>query len=253
MYTGLKIIIAFVILLATLQGGLLPLLIHINEKTKSLLLYGETFSGGIFLGAGLIHLLHEAQSYLPTSEFSYPLAFTICAFTILILYVIEEATYRLISPSSHASWMAYLLIIVLSIHSFVEGTALGVEVTLPSLLVIFMAIISHKSAEAFALGVKLRHSKMQHIVSIKAMCLFSLITPTGIFLGTELIHFLHKAAGHLAIGVFDSIAAGTFIYISAFHSSCAHEEEDNLTGSVFFKLTSFALGLILMAIVALWI
>lgn len=112
---------------------------------------------------------------------SYPLAFAIAAFTILILYIIEEGAYKLISPATDGSWMAYLLIIVLSIHSFVEGTALGIEVTLPSLLIIFVAIISHKSAEALALGVKLRNGKINHMVTIKAMCIFSLITPLGIF------------------------------------------------------------------------
>ncbi|OGT21920.1 MAG: hypothetical protein A3C55_01280 [Gammaproteobacteria bacterium RIFCSPHIGHO2_02_FULL_42_13] len=253
MYIGIKILIAFVVLAATLQGGLPPLLIRINEKTQRLLFYGETFSGGIFLGVGLIHLLPEAQSYLNHSTSSYPLAFAICAFTILVLYVIEEGAYKLISPASHESWMVYLLIIVLSIHSFVEGTALGVEVTLPSLLVIFIAIISHKSAEAFALGVKLRHSKMNRVVTIKAMCLFSLITPLGIFLGAELIHVLHQTAGYMAIGVFDAIAAGTFIYIATFHSSSSHVHENDHTVSVFLKVSAFALGLVLMAIVAFWI
>ena len=184
---------------------------------------------------------------------SYPLAFAIAAFTILILYIIEEGAYKLISPATDGSWMAYLLIIVLSIHSFVEGTALGIEVTLPSLLIIFVAIISHKSAEALALGVKLRNGKINHMVTIKAMCIFSLITPLGIFLGAELIHVLHQTAGYLAIGIFDAIAAGTFIYIAAFHSSSSHVHENNHTAPVFLKVLAFALGLILMAMVAFWI
>ena len=51
-----------------------------------------------------------------------------------------------------SSFTPYLLALVLSLHSIVEGLVLGVETHEKTTLVVLVAIISHKAIEAFALG-----------------------------------------------------------------------------------------------------
>jgi zinc transporter ZupT len=52
----------------------------------------------------------------------------------------------------HDALSAYSALVALSIHSLVGGLALGAEQDTTRVLVIFLAIFAHKSAEGFALA-----------------------------------------------------------------------------------------------------
>ncbi|MBN1684091.1 MAG: ZIP family metal transporter [Gammaproteobacteria bacterium] len=258
---SLKIIVSAVIFFIAVLGALFPVLVKTTPRAKRYLLYGESFSAGVFLGAGFIHLLPDADQFLThIAHYHYPFMFVICAFTILLLRIIEESAERIFEQSSYLrqTWLAYLLMILLSIHALLAGAALGVETTWATFLVIFLAIIAHKFSESFALGVNMRRSNMRRMSMIKLLSIFSLMTPVGILGGTLLIGLLQAKIGQYTTSTFNAIAAGTFIYIAAFHTRhchCDEEDEhcDHALPSTFMRLFYFAIGLILTAVVAIWI
>jgi zinc transporter 1/2/3 len=254
---GAKFLVSLIILCIALIFGLFPILIRANDLTKKILSYGESFAGGIFLGAGLIHLLPDAQNGLHTVfNSTYPLAFVICAFTILALRMIEEGTIKLLVCHNEACkhphlqpWLAYLLAILLSIHSVIAGIALGVETALSTFIIIFIAIIAHKGSAAFALGVSMRKQGLTKNIMLQLMLLFSLMTPIGIIFGSFFAHCLAANSGQFISGIFNAIAAGTFIYI-AFHIVDTKETEECVP--VLLRLAYFALGLMVMTAIALY-
>lgn len=254
---SIKFLVSLIILCIALIFGLFPILIRVNGLTKKILSYGESFAGGIFLGAGLIHLLPDAQNGLRTVfNSTYPLAFVICAFTILGLRMIEEGTIKLLVCHNEACkhphlqpWLAYLLAILLSIHSVIAGVALGMEATLSTFIIIFIAIISHKGSAAFALGVSMRRQGLMKNTMLKLMLLFSLMTPIGIMFGSFFARCLVANSGQFFAGIFNTIAAGTFIYI-AFHIVDTKEAEKCVP--VLLRLVYYALGLTVMTAIALY-
>ena len=60
-----------------------------------------------------------------------------------------------VAEHSHGPTAAYAVVAALAIHSLLAGLALGAEGELNRALVIFVAILAHKSTAGFALGVSL--------------------------------------------------------------------------------------------------
>jgi len=100
--------------------------------------------------------------------------------------------------------------IALSIHGLFEGTALGVQHDLKDAIFLSVAIISHKWAESFTLGLSFARSSTDTSSHIRMITLFAIFTPLGITLGIFVL-----GADALTQGIFLAISAGTFIYISA--------------------------------------
>lgn len=104
----------------------------------------------------------------------------------------------------------YLLLVALSIHGLFEGTALGVQENYRDAVFLAIAIVAHKWAEAFTLGVSFSKSNVDNGTFIRMITLFAAFTPVGILSGMILIDY-----DPLLQGVFLAISSGTFIYISA--------------------------------------
>jgi len=249
----LKLLASLIVLVIGLLGGLFPIFIHTNEQTKTLLFYGESFAGGVFLGAGLIHLLPDAQSiFTHLTSLEYPYMFVLCAFSILALRIIEDGMTKLFTHKHHMDHLclACLLTVVLSIHSVLAGIALGTLMSFASFLVIFIAIIAHKGSAAFALGVNVRKAQLSRRGMIQLIVVFSLMTPLGILFGTVFSSVLSVYSGQMAAAMFNAIAAGTFIYMAAFHGLKRVIDKDL---STLKHLSFFTLGLVMMAVTAVWL
>ena len=80
---------------------------------------------------------------------------------------------------------------------------------------LFLAIITHKWAESFAIAMQLSQSSLSRVQSISLFLAFALMTPLGIYLGWYLGHGVHTQT------IFDpiliSISAGTFLYLGTLH------------------------------------
>lgn len=243
----LKLFAAIIILIIALFSGWIPF------KKRNLAQFefpiGEALASGVFLGAGLIHMLGDASGSFHRHGIDYPLAFVIAGSVFLALLWLEHLGRELHTHEGESSRsFAILACIMLSVHSFIAGAALGLSKHHSLFIVLFLAIIAHKWAASFALSIQLNKSTLSKKKCLKVFLIFAVMTPLGIFFG-DLITQLDNHLP-LASAIFSAIAAGTFIYLGTLHGlkrSVMVNECCNL------KNYSFVIGgFALMAIVAIW-
>ena len=209
----LKFGLMAVILVCAWTGGLIPLRKASSRSSRFLSLV-NAFSAGIFLGIGLIHMLGDASGQWRSAlGFQYPMALLLAGVAFLSLLwfehvalqgglhhavhapggVIEDfnATASTdIQPAdadeSHipmSTLYPYALVVALSIHSLIAGITMGAQNSLSNVLLIFVAIATHKSTAGFALGVSLARNAVPRGRALRLIGLFSVMTPIGIIIG----------------------------------------------------------------------
>jgi len=144
----------------------------------------------------------------------------------------------------------WILFSVLALESFISGSACGVSSTDLGALVIFIAIITHIWAEAFALSATFLKTKMEGRTCTKVMACFSLVTPVGIYVGMLLQTVLEGETALITKAMLISFAAGTFLYISIVEVMA--EEFENGEDK-WKKLNCILLGFAFMSALAAWI
>ncbi|MGB6976445.1 MAG: ZIP family metal transporter [Gammaproteobacteria bacterium] len=248
-----KILAAVIILLITLLGGIWPLLRKTSLQDAHLPTFdfpiGESLAAGIFLGAGLLHMLPDAAQAFYKAGYAYPFPFLIAALGFLSLLSLEHISNSL---KGHAntllSSVALLTATMLSIHSLLEGAAVGIAENLATTLMIFIAILAHKGAASFALATHLTRSRLKLPLIIFSFSFFALMTPLGIFAGSWMVSA--PSTHVLLTPIFSALAAGTFLYIGTLHGldrailikHCGNMRE----------FSFMILGFATMAIVAIW-
>lgn len=229
--------------------------IALSDSGKRRLILGNAFSGGVFLGAGLLHMLPDAGENFRTfaGDIDFPFPSLICGGGFLFILFLEKVILGgkedLGTGGESRSFYPFILCFILSIHSIIAGASLGLEVTLASSLAIFIAIIAHKGAAAFALGISLKQNSFSKSRHVGIISLFSAMTPLGIILGTLFASFLgsNSSAGFEAI--FDALAAGTFLYIGALDIV---EEVFEHPSDRLLKAFLILCGFCFMALIAVW-
>lgn len=216
----IKFIAALAILGVGIVGGLIPLLAARRQAGRRFLSLGNALAGGIFLGAGFIHLLPEAAEALE-EVVDYPLAALLAALGVGVLLLID----RVVFESSRAQGSEQpggagqpiypiVLLVVLSIHSVIAGIALGLEPEVAASVLVMLGILFHKGSAAFALMVSAHSSGADKARLRLILTVFVLMTPLGILLGTVAANMLEGPAASLIEGSFNALAAGTFIYVA---------------------------------------
>ena len=99
---------------------------------------------------------------------------------------------------------------------------------------LFIAIIAHKWAESFALGISFYKAKIEVKIFIKMLIIFTFFTPIGILIG---MYF--SKSGFLIEGIMLSISSGTFIYVS---TSEVIVEEFSSKGRKHIKFLFYLIG-----------
>ena len=217
---ALKVIAALAILAIAIVGGIVPLLAARHQASRRLLSLGNALAGGIFLGAGFIHLLPEAGEAL--EDFSdYPLAALLAAFGVGVLLLVDRVVFESTrgrgperASGPRQPIFPVVLLVVLSIHSIIAGIALGLEPEVAASVLVMIGILFHKGSAAFALMASAYSAgagKMRLRVILGA---FVVMTPLGILLGTVASNLLEDQAATLIEGTFMALAAGTFIYVA---------------------------------------
>ena len=232
--------------------------------------WGNAFAGGVLLAAGLIHLLGDSADGFAAlwPDDGFPWAFTIAGAAFLLVLGVERVIPRVPrmpvgaeSPDPEADAVAaaaqqsarypYLLLLTLSIHSVIAGMALGAQSTLAGFAVLIIAILAHKAAAGFALGVSLHRIGVPLQRARRLIFGLALMTPIGILIGTVVSALLDSSGEQVFEAVFDAIAAGTFIYIASL--DILREEflppKDDRRIKWLFSIG----GLVLMAVVAIWV
>lgn len=275
--TGLfliKLVFAAGVAAVGLSGSLLPWIVGGRGTSDRVLALSDTFAGGVLGGAGLIHLLgsgaDEFRIALP--RVVYPLALLLAGTGFLLILLIEGvivAGHRGhdLSPPQPASaavehemdWhpggsgsAAYpvILLVVLSVHSVILGLALGAQSALSGTVIVFLAIVAHKGAAGFALGVGYQRSGLPRRRALPQLGFFTAMTPLGIVVGASVGVALTGRSDALFQAVFDSLGAGTFLYIAAL--DIIKTEFDNPRYHA-EKWGAAVLGFAIMAVLAIWI
>ncbi|MCY4046454.1 MAG: ZIP family metal transporter [Cellvibrionales bacterium] len=245
-----KLLSASIVLLISLVSGLYPFLKRLKNKNHLNIPKGEAFASGIFLGAGLIHMLGESSRDFIAMGVDYPLPFLIAGVVFLGFLLLEHVAKELYHHADQSkSAFAVVAFIMLSIHGFLAGTALGITSSLSLAIVVFAAILAHKWAESFALALQLTKSPLRFAIALTLFIIFTLMTPLGIFLGSYSLESLEHL--HFIEPTFLALAAGTFLYLGSLHGlekSVLISECCNL--SVFLYVIA---GFSLMALIGLWI
>jgi zinc transporter 1/2/3 len=245
---------AALILTTGLLGGFLPLRFDESERSKRLLAVGNGFAGGIFLGAGLIHMLGDAQENFRTVTKDYPLALLIAGggfLAVLFLEMVALQGREDVTAMSDAknSFYPFLLMIVLSVHSLIAGAALGLEGSVMASFALLIAILAHKGSAAFALGISLKLARFERRRLFAMVALFSCMTPIGVLSGFAFSQALEDQTALLVEAIFDALAAGSFVYVAVLDIIDEAFAEKVDLGIKFLVLTAGFLG---MALLALW-
>ncbi|MFH1627836.1 MAG: ZIP family metal transporter [Pseudomonadota bacterium] len=252
-----KIIAFFAVFATGLLGGLLSKWLSGSKRSDLIFSLGNAFAGGVFLGAGLIHMLPDAQEgFSDLTVSGYPWFAVVCCVGFLFVLFLEKVAMRHSHSHDDASMFSgqlalypYVLMIVLSIHSIITGIALGTEVRIAQVAVILIAVVAHKGTAAFALTVSLLRGSVARARIIGMVILFSLMTPIGILLGLGCMELLTGRAEKIFEAGFDALAAGTFLYVALLDIL-----EEEFAGHKHRPL-KFAFvfgGLAVMAIIAIW-
>ncbi|CDW86129.1 zip zinc transporter family protein [Stylonychia lemnae] len=139
------------------------------------------------------------------------------------------------------------LLIALTTHSIFEGIALGLISDVAGMINIMLGLICHKGPAAMSLGISLSKrfkQKSEQRKAIVLIILFGLATPIGIGIG-----MLIKSTSSLVEVLFNSFAAGTFIYIAA--SEVIVEEFSILGHNKWIKMLFFVIGAVI--ITCMWL
>ena len=277
---AIKALAALAILVVGLVGGAIPILATRHHASHRILSLSNALAGGIFLGAGFLHLLPEASEALG-DVIEYPLAPLMAAIGVCMLLLIDRVLIETIQAGTRrqgdkAQEPIYpvVLLVVLSIHSVIAGIALGMEAELAASLLVMIAILCHKGSAAFALVVSLIAAGTGNSRVWRALAIFVAMTPVGIVIGTGASSLLQGHTATLIEGSFNALAAGTFIYVaildvisaemSTIDDRRAHFVRSALVGrddvpmpqrdaDRAFKFLLVVIGLACMAVLGLWV
>lgn len=109
------------------------------------------------------------------------------------------------------------LLCALSLHSFLEGLAIGVQDTSSKVLLLITAVACHKYVVGFCLGLEVSEGNANRTSALRAllvsMLIFSLGSVFGIALGMVLVDYKDLWSSS-TIPVLQAVAGGTLLYVT---------------------------------------
>lgn len=249
-----KLLTIILIITAGIIGGLFPTRKILSKSGGEKLSFGNAFAGGIFLGAGLLHMLPDSMENFDKLglNIDYPFAALIAGIGFIFVLFLEKVLIREKAAdtlNSDETVYPFVLFLVLAIHSIIAGMSLGLETGMASGMVIFIAIIAHKGSASFALGVSLVKAKIKRPIILRTIIFFSIMTPIGIAIGSVLSQIDSSRTALWFESIFDALAAGTFVYIAVLDII---NEVFETPQKRWPKFGILIIGFVLMATIAIW-
>ncbi|XP_007543084.1 zinc transporter ZIP1 [Poecilia latipinna] len=118
------------------------------------------------------------------------------------------------APGSQSALRAFVLVFSLSLHSVLEGLAVGLLQRGQEVLEVCLALLIHKSVIAFSLSAALSQGRLRRAVVSGCLLTFAVMSPLGIALGVGLTESRMSPQHRLARCTLQGLAAGTFLYIT---------------------------------------
>jgi zinc transporter ZupT len=244
-----KLLMAIAIFLIAIIAGIWPFKKKHQDHTHLDFPAGEAIACGVFLGAGLIHMLGDSAQGFIDAGYHYPFAFLIAGASFLFLLLLEHVGNELQEHHKGAGkGMALLATLMLSLHSLFEGAAVGISASLVTASVLAFAIIAHKWAASFSLSLQINKSHLSLTAGLSCFLIFAIMTPLGIVLG-DLVNQATDSY-HLLTPIFSALAAGTFLYIGTLHGLRRATMIERCCNMREFSF--MILGFAIMAVVAIW-
>ena len=166
------------VMFVSLLGGFLPLIRAMSQRALALLL---SFSAGVLLGAVFFHMLPETGRELDDSV-GWPI---LAGF--LLIFVMERFVFVHACEEHDCDihQMGIPAFLGISLHSLLDGIALGAGLILPQLgPVVLLAVIIHKMPDSMSISSILLSSGWDRQKVGKLNLLFSLTTPIGAVLAS---------------------------------------------------------------------
>lgn len=188
----------------SLIGGFLPLLRELSQRALALLL---SFSAGVLLGAVFFHLLPEIGKVLE-DDTGLPI---LAGF--LLIFVMERFVFVHACEERECDihQMGIPAFLGISLHSLLDGIALGAGLMLPQLgPVVLLAVLIHKMPDSISISSILLSAGWERRKVATLSLLFSLTTPVGALLAFLFLRELSENNIAVALGV----SAGTFLAIA---------------------------------------
>ncbi len=207
------------ILVAALAGGALPLMGRMRRNDALL-----SFSAGVMLGAAFFHMLPEAAEGAGLSAIPFVLVGFLFLFLLerfVLVHVCAEPigalptaghvhAHRGTGCEVHTMGMAAF--VGLSLHTMIDGFALGAASSEPALgFLVFLAILAHKLPSSFSLSAILRAEGYSRRRALAMNATFATMVPLGaaVYLAVRgLVHTPNFTAYALAA------SAGTFLHLA---------------------------------------
>ncbi|WP_423062617.1 ZIP family metal transporter [Candidiatus Paracoxiella cheracis] len=245
----IKIFGLILIFIVTIISGAYPFIKKKISSEKFDFPTGESLASGIFLGAGLIHMLGDSAQGFLEQHIDYPFAFLIAG-TVFLFFLLMDHIGRTLYKKDHQASKSFAIMatIMLSIHSLFTGAALGITNTMALVVIVLIAILAHKWAASFALSIYINKSAMKFSTAMILFGIFSLMVPIGIIFGDIINTQLSKDS--LLDPIFSAVASGTFLYLGTLHGLDRAVMVKNCCAlrNFYFVIIGFAI----MAVVAIW-
>ena len=147
-----------------------------------------------------------------------------------------------------SSTRSLILLVALSFHRIFEGMSIGLQDSVTDVVHLFLAVMCHEAAIGFSLGLQFVKNKWSVRRVLLACFLCSLIMPFGGAVGTIMSELGQESnAIEIVNGVLQSLATGTFIYVTFFEIL---QEEISPEDTSMSKVTSVLAGFCLMALLS---
>lgn len=248
--TNIILLMAFAIFVLTVVSGIIPFILKLKNPQGFDFPKGEALANGVFLGAGLVHMLSSAANSFDKLGFTYPWAFVIAGVTFLVFLLSEHVGIYFKNHGKNQSiFIAVTSTFMLSVHGFFAGAALGLTSSLGLAFILFVAILAHKWAASFSLSIYINKTSLKTVTRIILFATFSLMLPLGVIFGDVVNK--DYLSNPLLQPIFTSIASGTFIYLGTLHGYKRMISQKGCCD--LFEYWYVVIGFVLMAAVAVWV
>ncbi len=192
------------VMFVSLLGGFLPLMRSLSQRALAHLL---SFSAGVLLGAVFFHMLPETGRVL-NEAVGWPILTGFLLIFVMERFVFVHACEEHGCDIHQMGLPAFLGI---SLHSLLDGIALGAGLLLPQLgPVVLLAVIIHKMPDSMSISSILLAAGWNRRKISWLNLLFSLTTPAGALIA----YFFFRSLSAENIAVAIGISAGTFLAIA---------------------------------------
>ncbi|HJT73960.1 MAG TPA: ZIP family metal transporter [Chitinophaga sp.] len=217
-------IFLLIVLLATLGGGLIPMVVR--KIHPNLPIYLLAFTGACLFGITVMHLIPEVYHELGHQAGIYIVIGFFLQVALQTLSHGAEHGHTHLPRGDHDHVHMTPLLFGLSIHAFMEGIPLGFQfkdhAAMSSLVI---GVAAHKLPEAFTLITVMIHGGQKRASLWRTLFIFSLVTPLAAILAAVSGRYSVYVTNIITYLV--ALVIGAFLHISTtifFESGTKHHE-----------------------------